>query len=125
MISYYDILTMIKEGNKPPIIKYKDPSGTHIYKFDKEQGEYISKGNHHFIFFDMRLMEIFEKNIEIIKPKKMERLKIENDNGTDYYIRNIHGTKCYLTKHSKIMADKINEIIEVLNEKEKVQNNQK
>ena len=107
-ISYYDILTMIKEGNKPPIIKYKDCSGTHIYKFDTKEGYYISKGHHHYIVFSMELMKMFEKNIEIIKPKKIEKL----GDGDDFSLAT-----------QLDIIDKINEIIEVINEEKEIQNN--
>ena len=58
--------------------------------------------------------------IEILEEKKKipEKLKIEQDTpSSNYYIRNEHGTKCGLTKHSKIIADKLNEIIDYLNSK--------
>jgi hypothetical protein len=44
-----------------------------------------------------------------------EKLKIEQDAlSSNYYIKNEFGTQCYLTKHSKIIADKINEILDYL-----------
>lgn len=123
MISYYELLGMIKKGNNPEKVKYDDT----VYEWDNDS-YYYDDGYDNIDYLSGDIIfekDMFKKNIEIIEDKKIEKLKIENDNGTDYYIRNIHGTKCYLTKHSKIMADKINEIIEVLNEKEKIQNNKK
>lgn len=122
MISYYDLLGMIKENNIPEKVKYDYT----VYEWDNDS-YYYDDGYDNIDYLSGDIIfekDMFDKNIEIIEPKKIEKLKIENDNGTDYYIRNIHGTKCYLTKDGKIMADKINEIIEVLNEKEKIQNNQ-
>ena len=46
--------------------------------------------------------------------KDIERLfKIQNS-----LIRNEYGTKCSLTKHSKIIADKLNEVIDYINRRE-------
>ena len=42
-------------------------------------------------------------------------LKIENDSDTHFYIRNEHETKCSMTKHSKIIAEKLNEVIREVN----------
>ena len=55
--------------------------------------------------------------VEIIEEdKKIEKLKIEQDTpNSNFYIRNENGTKCGLTKHSKIIADKINEMIDYIN----------
>lgn len=123
MISYYELLGMIKKGNNPEKVKYDDT----VYEWDNDS-YYYDDGYDNIDYLSGDIIfekDMFKKNIEIIEDKKIEKLKIENDNGTDYYIRNIHGTNCYLTKDGKIMADKINEIIEVLNEKEKIQNNEK
>ena len=58
-----------------------------------------------------------DKEVEIIEEdKKIEKLEIEKDENTEnYFIRNEYGTKCYLTKHSKIIASKINELIVEIN----------
>ena len=55
---------------------------------------------------------------QIEDNKKIEKIDIISDEATpnSYYILNEHGTKCYLTKHSKVIADKVNEIIRKLNE---------
>lgn len=57
---------------------------------------------------------MFEKNIEIIVDG-IEELKIENDSPTNFYIRNEQGAKCFMTKHSKIIAEKLNEVIREVN----------
>ena len=58
--------------------------------------------------------------VEILEePKKIpEKIIIEQESTGNYYIKNKYGTKCYLTKHSKIFADKINEILDYLERKE-------
>ena len=52
-----------------------------------------------------------------IEDKKIEKLEIETQNKEtgNCYITNEYGTKCYLTKHSRIIANKVNEIIDYLN----------
>ena len=60
--------------------------------------------------------------VEILEEEKKipEKLKIEQDtSNSNFYIKNEFGTKCYLTKHSKILADKINEILDYLKSKDK------
>ena len=69
---------------------------------------------------------INEGKIEYLKIEPMEeedkpiieKLNIENDSPTHFYITNEYGTKCSLTKHSKMIADKLNEIIDYINRKE-------
>jgi len=60
---------------------------------------------------------ILNEEAEILEDEKKipERLKIEQDtSSSNFYIKNEFGTKCSLTKHSKIFADKINEILDYL-----------
>lgn len=46
-----------------------------------------------------------------LKPLKIERNEmVENA----YFIRNEHGTPCGLTKHSKMIAEKVNELIKII-----------
>ena len=64
----------------------------------------------------MKLLNL-KSEVEIIEePKKIEKLKIEQDtSNSNYYIKNEHGTKCGLTKHSKMIAEKVNELIDEIN----------
>ena len=55
----------------------------------------------------------FEEDKPII-----EKIEIEEDSPTHFYITNEYGTKCSLTKHSKMIADKLNEIIDYIIKKE-------
>lgn len=58
------------------------------------------------------------ENDEAEKKKLPEKLKIEQDTpSSNYYIKNEYGTKCALTKHSKIIADKVNELLDYLESK--------
>ena len=56
---------------------------------------------------------------ELEEEKKIpEKLKIEQDTPTsNYYIRNENGTKCSLTKHSKMIAETVNQLIDYLKSK--------
>lgn len=57
----------------------------------------------------------YAKTFELIEEdKKIEKLELVS-NGNGYALLNEYGTKCGLTKHSKIMCDKINEIIDYIN----------
>lgn len=48
-----------------------------------------------------------------------EKLKIEQDGQTynNFYIVNQNGTKCYLTKHSKMIVETLNQVIDYLKSK--------
>ncbi|MGN1352259.1 MAG: hypothetical protein ACI4VE_05760 [Clostridia bacterium] len=47
-----------------------------------------------------------------------EKLKIEQDTqNSNYYIRNKNGTKCGLTKHSKMIVETLNQVIDYLKNK--------
>lgn len=102
LISYYDLLGMIKERNNPKEVKCGDT----VFKWC-ECSYFDKKGRH----LNGNLTDIgaLMECIEIIESKKIEKLK---DLPT-------------LSETELIFVKKINEIIEVLNEKEKIQNNQK
>lgn len=60
-------------------------------------------------------------NTPLEEDKKIEKIDIKSDEATpnSYYILNEHGTECYLTKHSKVIADKVDELIDKVNKLEK------
>lgn len=87
MISYYELLGMIKKANFPEKVKYHD--NTYVWT----GRNYHRTGTVCYLSSDIDEVDMFGKNIEIIKPKKIKKLKIENDNETHFYIRNEHGTK--------------------------------
>lgn len=63
-------------------------------------------------------MKVIEENKKIIEEEKeIHELDVQADEVTpnNFYITNKTDTKCYLTKHSKIMADKINELVREIN----------
>ena len=58
--------------------------------------------------------------VQILEEEKKipEKLKIEQDTpSSNYYIRNENGTKCGLTKHSKMIAETLNQVIDYLKSK--------
>ena len=59
------------------------------------------------------------ENKPLEEEKKIpEKLKIEQDTPTsNYYIRNENGTKCILTKHSKMIAETLNQLLDYLKSK--------
>ena len=108
MISYYELLGMIKNKKNPKKIKFDND--IYIWNNVNYECEYFGD----YLCSQFNESEIFEKNIEIIVDG-IEELKIENDSDTHFYIRNEHGTKCSMTKHSKIIAEKLNEVIREVN----------
>ena len=75
-------------------------------------GDYMSHINETLKFLNAEV-ETLQEDKSII-----EKINIESDSPTHFYIRNEYGTKCGLTKHSKMIADKLNEIIDYINRKE-------
>ena len=133
-ISYYELLIRIKEGNIPQLLilhlvptKSVEYVPDYDYVSDKLVGYEILNDkdedeNYSYHLVDCFLEStMFDKVIEIIEEEKeIEKLKIEQDTpNSNYYIKNEYGTKCYLTKHGKMIAEKVNELIdEVKNLKE-------
>lgn len=115
MISYYDLLGMIKENNIPEKVKYDYT----VYEWDNDS-YYYDDGYDNIDYLSGDIIfekDMFDKNIEIIEPKKIEKLKIENNHITGKW--NNGSEYCYtLSAPQTVMTNKINEIIEVLNEKE-------
>jgi len=58
--------------------------------------------------------------LKLEEEKKIpEKLKIEQDGQTynNFYITNQNGTKCALTKHSKMIAETLNQVIDYIKSK--------
>ena len=122
-ITIYDLLGLIKDGKAPKMIKYKGNNylftgyDYHCILTNVEKGfvEYRLIKN-----YIQDLQSILNEKVEILEEDKpiIEKLNIENDSPTHFYITNEYGTKCGLTKHSKMIADKLNEVIDYINRKE-------
>lgn len=108
MISYYELLGMIKNKTNPKKVKFDND--IYIWNNVNYECEYFGD----YLCSQFSEVCMFEKNIEIIVDG-IEELKIENDLPTNFYIRNEQGNKCSMTKHSKIIAEKLNEVIREVN----------
>ena len=117
IISVYELLGLIKDGKAPKKIEYK--GDTYIYAGDDYS---INDNREDWLItkYDYFLTNFLNEKVEILEEDKpiIEKLNIENDSPTHFYITNEYGTKCGLTKHSKMIADKLNEIIDYINRKE-------
>lgn len=122
-----DLLVKIVNGEN---INYK------ISFYDRNEDCYDTYNKHVNMLMKYKMLEDFiiskladksillTDEIEVIEKdttKQIEKINVKRDEVTpnSFYIKNEHGTPCYLTKHSKILVDKLNEIIEKLNELEK------
>lgn len=108
MISYYELLGMIKNKTNPKKVKFDND--IYIWNNVNYECEYFGC----YLCSHINEAEMFEKCIEIIVDG-IEELKIENDSNTYFYIRNEHGKKCSMTKHSKVIVEKLNEVIREVN----------
>ena len=91
----------------------------------EENKEYLFYGSDYCTireFFNRYIVDKENLNLKVEtlgEDKKIEKLEIvHNGSANAYALLNEYGTKCALTKHSKVMCDKINEIIDKLNEGE-------
>lgn len=115
-IKVIDLLNLVYEKKAPTRILYKFCE----YEFDKEENDYKNADRlllfEHLFKFERKALFL---EVEIIKKsqKKIELLEIEYENKStnNCYIKNENGTKCFLTKHSKMIAEKLNELIKTVN----------
>ena len=118
IINIYELLGLIKDGKAPKKIIYQ---GNYL-EFDGEDYKYYKGAETLSEDSLVKYIAVGNLNdtVEILQEDKpiIEKLNLENDSPTHFYIRNEYGTKCGLTKHSKMIADKLNEVIEFLNRKE-------
>ena len=123
-ITMYELLGLIKDGKAPKKIKFRNE--IYEYKNNIEEGfiDYagIEKETNERFYLSSYIgnnyiSDIFTDEVEIIEEqKKIEKIKIEQDTqNSNYYIKNEYGTKCGLTKHSKMIAEKVNELIDEIN----------
>lgn len=117
-ITIYELLGLIKDNKEPKKIKYNYV--VYEYKEIPEGTGYVNEYDNHKIWLankiDIDDKEKLNSKIEILEEDKdIEELKIENDNPTHFYIRDEKGTKCGMTKHSKMIAEKLNEVIREVN----------
>lgn len=116
-IRIIDLLNKIyNNDNIPKKIIYDNCKWEYLSEYSDYKNEYKSYLFGYYIANYDDIHSFLNQEIEIIEEdKKIEKLNIENDSPTHFYITNEYGTKCGLTKHSKMIADKLNEIIDVVN----------
>ncbi len=125
MISYYELLGMIKEKKAPNRIKVHLTSKPKIYKarYDDEDFNYYELDdedddeNYSCYLSDSYLESMmFDETIEILEEdKKIDKIKTLNNVGNS---RNLVEFQDKQQLNNHILKDKINEIIDVINKGE-------
>lgn len=109
MISYYDLLGLIKKGEQPKKIK----QGNDVYVW--EEYTYLTENGKNYLINKYE-KDLFEKDIKIIeeKPKQVENIKVDNENIID-----IDETGKHLIdtnrKDRNVYIPKINGLIDAVN----------
>ncbi len=109
-ITVYELMGLIKDNKAPKNIKHKN-----IY-YSWIDNQYISYDiDEDYLLSRSDLLDILNDTVEILPEENdewedIEEINIENEGHGDF-IRNEYGTICGLTKHSKVIAEKVNKII--------------
>ena len=114
-ITIYELLGMVKDDKAPKKVMYNG----NLWEFNKTFNQYHTQESGVNIWSGYNF-NILNDEVEILEEEKKipEKLKIEQDTpSSNYYIRNENGTKCSLTKHSKMIADTLNQVIDYLKSK--------
>lgn len=108
-----DLLNKIANGEEDDLITE--------FEFDKRVWNFKALNDSEFCLDGWLLNQniTITKHKEILEEEKKipEKLEIEIEMTNNFYIRNENGTKCYLTKHSKMIAEKLNQLIDYLESK--------
>ena len=118
-ITIYELLGLVKDNKAPKKVLVNDS----YYEYNRWGNDYtdVQMANNYWLFKDYTFGgngNRLNDEVEIIEEEKdIEELGLKQiENGTgNYYLLNEYGTKCCLTKHSKIIADKVNELIKAIN----------
>ncbi len=99
-ITIYDLLGLVKDDKAPQKIKYKYS----IYELTSERNDYYCKNEMRWFTNEINSLGVLNDEVEIIEePKKIEKLP---NNITD---------NAGATRDQRIIANKINEIIDEIN----------
>lgn len=110
-----DLIIKIAKGEEVPkkiiyknvTLEYDEKSEDYYPCYDRGLFEYLFTCDVQFLNDEVEIIE---------EDKKIEKIEIVNNgNMNAYAIYGADGTKCALTKHSKVMCDKINELIDKVN----------
>lgn len=121
-ITIYELLGLIKDEKAPKKIKYNNR--TYEFKEIEEGTGYVYESGIVKIWLsneiEFDISRCLNEKVEILEENKpiIEKINIEQDSSKHFYIKNEYGTKCSLTKHSKIIADKLNKVIDYINRRE-------
>ena len=112
-ISLYELLGMIKDNKAPQKIKLDNQ----VFEYNERERDYQCQENDddvwdEYLFEDYTWKDDLDKEVEILETtitfkqetSKIEKLELYKSNDIEFY-------------NNKEMGDKINEIIEVLNER--------
>lgn len=113
-ITIYELLGLIKNGKEPKKIKVDDV----IYFYNYTKKDYKSEIDEPFFLFNdyVDIKSELDKIVKILEEDKdIEEIQIEQYGQNNFYIRNEFGTRCNMTKHSKLIAEKVNELIREVN----------
>lgn len=101
---------IIKKDTKLEVYKDNNYITTIVfdgYDFQWESGKFNSG-----LFFDGAV------TFEIIKDNIIEKIEIEEDILFNSFIKNKYGAKCSIKSHDKVIIEKLNEVIDYINENE-------
>ena len=116
-ITIYELLGLIKDGQD--VGKFWWNGCIHeVDEYNKIYDTYCRK-------YKELTLDCLNDKVKIIEEdKKIEKIEIRQDINTgNNFILNKQGKRCYLTTHSKIIAEKINELTDEINAlKEKNEN---
>lgn len=102
---------IIKKDTKLEVYKDNNYITTIVfdgYDFQWESGKFNSG-----LFFDGAV------TFEIIKDNIIEKIEIEEDILFNSFIKNKNGAKCSIKSHDKVIIEKLNEVIDYINENKK------
>ena len=115
-ITIYELLGLIKDGKSSKLVRYD----YRIWEYKKQFDDYFN--NEEYLIGDGfdnwdNAKDYLNEKVEIIEEYKpiIEKLKIEEDIVFNKFIKNEYGTKCYIKTHDKIIIDRLNEVIDYIN----------
>ena len=132
MISYFDLLELVKNGEAPRKIRvHLTINSSRDYEEVDDMDEFcyyelIGEPDDDYKYY---LMEsfiescIFDENIEILEENKENIKKIETFDdytakGNLHTYMNINGNKCQVSEVQKVIINKLNKVIDYIKEKE-------
>lgn len=117
IVSVYELLGLIKDGKAPKKIKFDNTeyilgNGNYYYRISDGIGKIFTN--------DYNIFLCLNEEVEILEEDKsiIEKIEIEEDIVCNKFVRNEYGAKCYIETHDKIVIEKLNQVIDYINEKE-------